>query len=56
MKKITLTLIFILGYSITSFACDAAWKNLLYEVEQFGKFDTYEEAMEAFIQWHEISC
>ena len=56
MKKIALTLTIFFGFSIASYACQAAWDNIEYEVEQFGPFDNWHDALEAMQEWIEISC
>jgi len=56
MRKIALTLALVMGVSIASYACQAAYDNLVYEIETFGHFDTWGELLVAYNDWVSVSC
>ena len=56
MKKIALTLTLFIGLTAASYACQAAYENLLFEIDQHGNFDSWEELEEAYDDWVDVSC
>lgn len=43
-------------FTIASYACQAAYENLMWEIDNYGHFDSWEELEDAYNDWVDVSC